>query len=74
MRLSEIGNKEIVEISKGCLYGKLWDAELIFDQHTGLIQSLLIPQFPGGTFTGDLRLSFKSIITIGEDAIIFKLP
>ncbi|MFQ7011258.1 MAG: YlmC/YmxH family sporulation protein [Clostridia bacterium] len=39
MRLSEIGNKEIVDLSTGCSHGQLWDAEMIFDKKTGKIRS-----------------------------------
>ena len=35
MRLSEIGNKEIVDVSTGRSYGQLWDAEMIFEKKTG---------------------------------------
>ena len=33
MLLSEIGDKEIVDIVKGSMHGKLWDAEMLFDEH-----------------------------------------
>ena len=32
MLLSEIGDKEIVDISKGSMHGRLWDAEILFDE------------------------------------------
>ena len=32
MRLSEIGDKEIADLSKGSLHGKLWDAEMLFEE------------------------------------------
>lgn len=74
MRLSEIGDKEILEITKGTMYGKLWDAELIFDHRNGNIHSLLIPGFGGnGGFKSELKLPWSSIIVIGEDAIVFKM-
>ena len=74
MLLSEIGDKEIVDISKGSMHGRLWDAEMIFDENTGLISSLLVPDFQGGKnrFKEDLQLPWSSIIIIGEDIIIFK--
>ena len=39
MLLSEIGDKEIVDISKGSMHGRLWDAEILFDEKTGKIHS-----------------------------------
>lgn len=73
MRLSEIGDKEIVDISKGSLHGKLWDAEMLFDENTGVIKSLLVPDFQGSGrhYKEDLQLPWSSIIIIGEDIIIF---
>ena len=74
MLLSEIGDKEIVDISKGSMHGRLWDAEMLFDENTGLISCLLVPEFQGGKnrFREDLQLPWNSIIIIGEDIIIFR--
>ena len=75
MLLSEIGDKEIVDIVNGSMHGKLWDAEMIFDEKTGVIKSLLVPNFHGtgnSPFKGDLQLPWNSILVIGEDMIIFR--
>ena len=74
MRLSEIGDKEIVDITKGSLHGKLWDAEMIFDERSGVISSLLVEGFQSTDrrIRGDLQLPWNSIVTIGDDLIIFK--
>jgi len=74
MRLSEIGDKEIADLTKGRLYGKLWDAEMLFDERTGIIHSLLVPDFQGNDrhMRGDLQLPWNSIIIVGEDIILFK--
>ena len=74
MLLSEIGDKEIVDISKGSMHGRLWDAEMLFDEHTGLIHSLLVPDFQGikNRFHEELQLPWSSVIIIGEDVIIFR--
>lgn len=75
MLLSEIGDKEIVDIVKGSMHGKLWDAEMLFDEKTGVIKSLLVPDLTGGVssrFKGDIQLPWSSIIVIGEDMIIFR--
>ncbi len=62
MLLSEIGDKEIVDIVKGSMHGKLWDAEMLFDEQTGVIKSLLIPNF-GSSLEEDLKknCSFRGI-------------
>jgi len=74
MRLSEIGDKEIADISKGSLHGRLWDAELIFDGRTGVIHTLLVPDFQSTDrhARGELKLPWNSIVIIGEDMILFK--
>jgi len=74
MLLSEIGDKEIVDISKGSMHGRLWDAEMLFDENTGIIHSLLVPDFQGikNRFHEELQLPWSSVIIIGEDVIIFR--
>lgn len=77
MRLSEIGNKEIVDLSTGCNHGQLWDAEMLFEKKSGKIKSVLVPSLQStGLFRknlGDLcELPWKSIVIVGEDIIIFQ--
>lgn len=77
MRLSEIGNKEIVDLSTGCSHGQLWDAELIFDKKNGKIKSVLVPSMENTGFLkkslgGICELPWSSIVIIGEDMIIFQ--
>lgn len=73
MLLSEIGDKEIVDISNGSMHGRLWDAEINFDEKSGRIYSLCVPDFQGtnGRYKEDLHLPWSSIIIVGEDMIIF---
>ena len=73
MLLSEIGDKEIIDISKGSMHGRLWDAEMLFDEVTGHIHSLSVPDFQGfkGHYKEDLQLPWSSIIIVGVDTIIF---
>ena len=59
MLLSEIGDKEVIDLSKGSRHGSFWDAEILFDEQTGKIRALLVP-------------NFVSIVKIGEDMIIFR--
>ena len=77
MRLSEIGNKDIIDLTKGCNHGQLWDCELLFERRSGRIVAILIPE---GTFkkkkkgcTGEwIQLPWNNIVKISEDMIIFK--
>ena len=63
MLLSEIGDKEIIDLTKGSRHGSLWDAELVFDGKSGKIKTLTAPGF---------ELSWSSIVKVGEDLIIFR--
>lgn len=77
MRLSEIGNKEIVDLSTGCSHGQLWDADMIFEKETGKIKSVLVPSLESTGFfkknaVGTCELPWNSIVIIGEDMIIFQ--
>lgn len=74
MLLSEIGDKEIVDLSKGSMHGRLWDAEILFNEKDGTIASLLVPDYQGkrSHFGDDLQLPWSSIVIVGEDMIIFK--
>ncbi|MBR5129068.1 MAG: YlmC/YmxH family sporulation protein [Firmicutes bacterium] len=74
MLLSEIGDKEIVDLVHGTMHGKLWDAEMIFDETTGSIKSLVIPQLGGMStkFKDNIYLPWNSIVIIGKDMIIFR--
>ena len=75
MRLSEIGNKEIIDLSTGSRHGQLWDSELLFDPETGEIKAILISDFKTSKQirTEDYRqLPWQTILKIGEDMIIFQ--
>lgn len=77
MRLSEIGNKEIVDMSTGISHGQLWDAEMLFEKKSGKIKAVLVPSFQSTglfkkNFSDMCELPWSSIVIIGEDMIIFQ--
>ena len=76
MLLSEIGDKEIIDLTKGSRHGSLGDAEILFDEKTGMIKALIVPNFVEksrfGKYQDDLQLPWESIVKIGEDLIIFR--
>lgn len=77
MRLSEIGSKEIVDLSKGSSLGQLWDTELLFERKNGAIKAVLIPgDCSKGPFKRSqeqwIQLPWNNIVKIGEDMIIFQ--
>jgi len=77
MRLSEIGNKDIIDLTKGCNHGSLWDCELLFERRSGRIVAILIPE---GAFRKKkksctcewIQLPWNNIVKISDDMIIFK--
>ena len=74
MLLSEIGDKEVVDIVSGTMHGNLWDAEMLFDEKDGTIKSLIVPDGSGigGRYREEVRLPWASILVVGEDMIIFR--
>ncbi len=78
MKLSDLGDKEIVNLANGCRHGQLANAELLFDEQQGIIKAILVPDDRGkiGFFGGKdfLQLPWSAIRKIGEDIIIFETP
>jgi YlmC/YmxH family sporulation protein len=76
MLLSEIGDKEIVDLRNGSRHGQLWDAEMLFEKDSGKINSILVPNIQtkiGFLSNHDyMHLPWNSIVKIGEDIIIFE--
>lgn len=77
MRLSKLGGKEIVNLNDGERLGILGDSDIVIDDKTGKIISLLIPdkkiQFK---FFGDreeIEILWSCIRKIGNDMIIIEL-
>lgn len=76
MLLSEIGDKEIIDLTRGSRHGALGDAEILFDPQTGLIKALMVPNFmEKGRFSSlheNIQLPWEAIEKIGLDLIIFR--
>ena len=77
MRLSKLGGKELVNLNDGERLGILGDSDIVIDDKTGKIISLLIPdkkiQFK---FFGDreeIEIPWSCIRKIGNDMIIIEL-
>ena len=76
MRLSELAEKELIEVENGVRYGYLSESECLFDTKTGKIH--------GFELEAPARLSFmkkkeetmfipwEEILLIGEDRILFQ--
>lgn len=77
MLLSEIGHKEIVDLSTGSSHGQLWDADMIFEKKTGKIKAVLVPSLQNTAFykksyNSMCELPWGNIVIVGPDMIIFQ--
>ncbi len=76
MRLSSLGEKEIVNLSDGGRFGLLADSELLIDEKFGKIKAVLLPdyRYQKGFFSGRnyVQIPWKSIKKVGSDIIIFE--
>jgi YlmC/YmxH family sporulation protein len=74
MRLSELSGKEIVDYKKAERLGVLGHTDLEFNDKTGQINALVIPT---GKWlrkqTGEIRVPWHHIRTIGADMIILEV-
>ncbi|WP_405343618.1 PRC-barrel domain-containing protein [Ruminococcus sp.] len=70
--ITELGEKNVIEIGSGNFLGKVGDVE--FDTETGAITCLVIygrqKMLGFGKSDGDIRFSWKDISVIGDDAIL----
>lgn len=77
MLLSELGGKEIVNLNNGERLGIIADTDIVVDEQTGHIISLLIPdrkiQFKLFGNNNELEIPWESIRKIGQDMILIEL-
>lgn len=77
MRFNTIGGKEIVNLCDGSRLGIIAESDLLIDEKTGRIISLLVPDERGllSLFSSSslLEIPWESIKKIGNDMIIIEL-
>ncbi|NLV75547.1 MAG: YlmC/YmxH family sporulation protein [Tissierellia bacterium] len=77
MLLDELGGKEIVNLNNGERLGIIADCDILVDEKTGKILSLLIPerkiQFKLFTENNYIEIPWHTIKKIGNDMIIIEL-
>ena len=77
MMLSELGYKEIINLNNGERLGLLTDSDIIVEEKTGRIISLLMPerkiQFKIFGDLDNIEVPWDSIRKIGNDMIIVEL-
>ena len=78
MRLMELGQKEIVNLNNGARLGIIADSDILIDEKSGEILSLLIPERRFsfkmlGLESSGFEIPWSSIRKIGYDMIIIEL-
>ena len=78
MRLSELGEKEVVNLNSGGRLGILADSDLIIDEESGKIISLVVPDRRFslklfGVEKNSMEIPWNDIRKIGYDMIIVEL-
>lgn len=77
MRLSSIGGKEILNLCDGSRLGIIAESDLLIDEKTGKIHSLLIPESRSffKLFSNDspTEIPWDAIKKIGADMIIIEV-
>ena len=77
MRLSELGGKEIVNLSDGGRLGILAESDLLIDERSGKIKSALVPDFRNqfSLFQDKsmIEIPWECVRKIGSDMIIVEL-
>ena len=71
--MSELGGKEIVELSRGVRLGPLRDADLVVDPVSGRIQALVLPTRRGWWRRAELVIPWERVVKVGEDVIVVNL-
>jgi len=78
MKLSELGEKEVVNLNNGGRMGVLADADLVIDENSGEILSMIVPdrrfsiKILGGE-RNQLEIPWNAIRKIGYDMIIIEM-
>ena len=78
MRLMELGQKEIVNLNNGARLGIIADSDILIDEKSGKIISLLVPERRFsfkmlGIESSGFEIPWTSIRKIGYDMIIIEL-
>ena len=78
IRLSELGDKEIINLNNGARLGLLNEADIIFDEETGKIKSLVASEKRLsfkllGLESNGMEIPWSAIRKIGYDMIIVEL-
>ncbi len=76
MRLSELAKKELVDLDEGNFWGPAGKADLLIEDSSGAIKSLVLAGqsgFLGIGYSDEVVIPWSSVVRVGTDAIIIRL-
>lgn len=76
MRLSELAKKELVDLDEGNFWGPAGKADLLIEDSSGAIKSLVLAGqsgFLGIGYSDEVVIPWSNVVRVGSDAIIIRL-
>lgn len=76
MRLSELAKKELVDLDEGNFWGPAGKADLLIEDSSGAIKSLLLAGqsgFLGIGYSDEVIIPWANVVRVGSDAIIIRI-
>lgn len=76
MRLSEMSGKEIIDLNNGERLGMVGQADLVINEHTGIIDSMILPStsfLSIGKKREEIVIPWLAIRKIGPEMMIIEL-
>lgn len=76
MRLSELARKELVDIDDGNFWGPAGKADLLIEESSGMIKSLVLGGsrgFFGFGYSEEVIIEWSDVLKVGNDAIIIRI-
>ncbi|MEW5785744.1 MAG: YlmC/YmxH family sporulation protein [Bacillota bacterium] len=76
MRLSELARKELVDLEGGQFWGPAGKADLLIEESSGAIKSLVLAGksgFFGFGGSEEVQIPWSNVVKVGGDAIIIDL-
>lgn len=76
MRLSELARKELVDLNDGNFWGPAGKADLLIEESSGAIKSLVLAGsggFFGFGYSEEVVIPWSDVIKVGSDAIIIRI-
>ncbi len=75
MNLSELNGKEIININDGQRLGVTTESDFLFDPHTGILESIVVPNYGSGFFNffqeeAELLIPWETVVKVGPEVIV----